>query len=112
MLAGQPVAFRAMMGMLFGQSRAQMDEVLVERGSSIDGVPLKEAALERHNLLVFGIVKGGEPTPGTVALRGGRYLLFNPSENARIEEGDVLILFGRAENLKRLKLELEESTLS
>ena len=112
MLSGQPVAFKALMGVLFGQTQAHLDELAVESDSFIEGKRIKEIRLEAYDIVLFGLVKGGEPTPGTVAIRGGRHLLFNPSPGVMIETGDVLVLFGQAENLKRFKLDIEESTLA
>jgi voltage-gated potassium channel len=77
----------------------QMEELVIGSHSNIKDTTLMESAIRRdHNLIVVAIKKkSGE-------------MIFNPSSQAKLQEGDTLVALGDRENLNRLekRLGLEE----
>ncbi len=73
----------------------QMEELLVGRDSEIKESTLMESAIRRdYDLIVVAIKKkSGE-------------MIFNPSSQAKIQEGDVLVAMGDRKNLNRLEKKL------
>lgn len=73
----------------------QMEELTVQERSEIKDRSLMESAIRReYDLIVVAIKKkSGE-------------MLFNPSPQAKIQEGDTLVILGKRENLNRLEKKL------
>ena len=84
----------------------QMDEVTVQEHSPLAGRTLAESHFrQQFDAIVIAIVKhAGGADPGD-ALDGDGRLRFNPSPNDRIEAGDVLIVLGSNEMIRRLQRE-------
>ena len=72
-----------------------MEELLVGRDSEIKESTLMESAIRKdYDLIVVAIKKkSGE-------------MIFNPSSQAKIQEGDVLVAMGDRKNLNRLEKKL------
>ncbi|RLA86297.1 MAG: potassium channel protein [Deltaproteobacteria bacterium] len=74
----------------------QMEEIEVEDDSLFQGKTLKDSGLRDE----FGVI--------VVAIkRAGKEMIFNPSPEAGIERGDILILLGERKNLDRLEKRLK-----
>lgn len=74
-----------------GATDLRMEEVQLQRGSTLDGIPLREAPLRKDlNVIVVGVRREGEG------------LIFNPPPELAPRRGDVLIVLGRGESLRRL----------
>jgi voltage-gated potassium channel len=73
----------------------QMEELLVGRDSEIEDATLMESGIRKeYDLIVVAIKKkSGE-------------MIFNPSSQAKIQEGDVLVAMGDRKNLIRLEKKL------
>ncbi len=73
----------------------QMEELTVGEHSEIKDLTLMESAIRKnYDLIVVAIKKGsGE-------------MIFNPSSQAKIQVGDILVALGDRENLSRLEKKL------
>ena len=73
----------------------QMEELIVGKQSEIQDLTLMESAIRKeYDLIVVAIKKGtGE-------------MIFNPSPQAKIQVGDILVALGDRENLSRLEKKL------
>ena len=73
----------------------QMEELIVGENSEIRGLTLMDSAIRQdYDLIVVAIKKkSGE-------------MIFNPSFQAKIQEGDILVALGDRENLSRLEKKL------
>ncbi len=73
----------------------QMEELMVGKQSEIKDLTLMESAIRKeYDLIVVAIKKGtGE-------------MIFNPSPQAKIQVGDILVALGDRENLNRLEKKL------
>ncbi len=70
-----------------------IEEVIVPEGSILDGVILRDSGLkDKLNLMVVAVKKPDKS------------ILFNPSANTKIEEGNILVLIGDKANLAKLDL--------
>ncbi len=69
----------------------EIEELMVGKGSPLNGQTLKDSGIrQKTNVIVVAIRK-----------KSGQ-MIFNPSSMTRIEEGDILIVLGQREGLKRL----------
>ena len=70
----------------------EMDEIEVPESSNLDGVQLSESRIrEMHGGIVIAVKeKGGKHT-------------FNPAPDYRIQAGDILIILGRFDDLRKLE---------
>lgn len=103
---GQPVAFEAIHGIISGQDDIGLDVVTVSASSGLAGREVGELALKRHKLVLFGVIVGTvrdqvSPRP-SYAMRERR-MQFNPEADFRLQEGDVLVLFGHRLSILHLK---------
>ncbi len=70
----------------------QMEEILVGKGSNLKNLTLQESDIRQDlNVIVIGIRR----TSGE--------MMFNPSAQTKIMEGDTLIVLGEIQNLKKLE---------
>jgi len=76
----------------------QMEEIPVSSDSKLIDVMLKDSGIrQRFNLIIIAIKKENDQ------------MLFNPSFESRIQEGDTVIAVGDIDNLRRLEKELNPS---
>ncbi len=74
-----------------GESDLALEEVVIDPGSPLAGVTLRDAPIRREmDIIVVGIQ------------RADHEMLFNPSPDVAPSAGDVLVALGRRENLQRL----------
>jgi len=72
--------------------------VSVEAPAKMENLTIRELALRRRfHVTILGIKRGEE-------------LIFNLTDDNIVEKGDVLIVFGETENLKKLNLDLTHKT--
>lgn len=74
----------------------QMEEMLVDPSSKLIHVALQDSGIRQELDLIIVAVKKAE---------GG--MLFNPSSRTELEAGDTVITIGEAENLERLRRQLD-----
>ncbi len=75
----------------WGGADLNFEEVQLEPGSALTGVPLSGAPIRSEmNVIVVGL------------RREKSVFVFNPSHDQMLEAGDILIVLGRADNLRRL----------
>lgn len=71
-----------------------LEDVLICKGSSLINTPLKDARIpEKTGLIVLSIKKSGSEE-----------LSFNPSSDEILKEGDTMIVLGREDQVKQLKI--------
>jgi voltage-gated potassium channel len=74
-----------------GEDDLSLEEIQLAAGSSLAGVPLRDAPIRREmNVIVVGVQ------------RRGAELIFNPQPDFAPADGDVLVVLGRRENLQKL----------
>ncbi len=70
----------------------EMEEVMVEKGSPLNGLSLEKSGIRQQtNVIIVAIRK-----------KEGQ-MIFNPSSITKIEEGDVLIALGQRDGLRKLE---------
>jgi voltage-gated potassium channel len=75
----------------WGGDDLSLEEVQLQAGSSLAGVPLREAPIRKElDVIVVGL------------RRPARGFIFNPSSDQILEPGDIMIVLGRRENLRLL----------
>jgi voltage-gated potassium channel len=74
----------------------QMEEIIVDPSSKLINVALQDSGIRQElDLIIVAMKKAA----------GG--MLFNPSSRAELEAGDTVITIGEADNLKRLRKQLD-----
>ncbi len=92
----QPAMHTAIAHLLTGQSKAQLDEVIVHRQDDFCCTSLAQIDFRAHKLLFIGLYR-----PET------QEFLFNPARELQTHEGDVLLLMGYHVSIAQFKKELQ-----
>ena len=103
---GQPVAFDAMSEIMNVSEGISVDAVRVTRNSSLAGRTIREVDVQRHRLLLFGVLserKGPSDRAFHSYSFAHQRFFFNPRPGFRFEVDDLLILFGHDLNLSHFK---------
>lgn len=83
----QPIMYKAMKGILAGNSIAHVDEMIAYDHSDMVGKTIRELNFKVSKLLLIGLQRGSE-------------FLFNPKVETVVEENDVLVVMGKEMSLK------------
>ncbi|MGD2082012.1 MAG: NAD-binding protein [Chromatiales bacterium] len=110
---GQPVAFEAVYGMLTGQKEIGVQTLTVSEGSALEGRALEELDLRANRLILFGVITRGSRESEAVRLSyelGSGRFHFNPGRGFRLQDGDVLVVFGHRLSLVHFKKHIERES--
>jgi voltage-gated potassium channel len=95
---GRPVAFEAVYGMLRGERDVVLETLPVDTDSPLQGRSVEDVDFSAHRLLLFGVISSRTHAPGSsghvYALKDGFSFYFKPSPEFRMDEGDILVVFG------------------
>ncbi len=109
-LMGQPVAFEALRGIFAGNEGIHIEAMSVFDGSPMQGKTIKELDMNRHKLLLFGVVTPTADDELSGQYRydlGERSLYFRPPEEFVLKDRDVLVFFGHHYSVQHFKDRLE-----
>lgn len=93
---GQPVAFEAINGILYGQQDVQLEALNIYKDCFLDGMTVAEADFKQYQTRLVGIVSAN---PIHVKHRNhyklhNQHFYFNAAPDFALSEGDILILLG------------------
>jgi voltage-gated potassium channel len=104
---GRPVAFEAVYGILRGEGDVVLETLPVDSGSFAHGRSVGEVDFAGHRLLLFGVITPRAQTPDSAGhvypLGDGFCFSFKPSPGFRIDQGDILVVFGNGFSLAHFK---------
>ncbi len=93
---GQPVAFEAIHGMLYGNEQVTLDTIVVSNQSALDGVTIGEIDFRAHKLILFGVIAHPESDPRGEAISYKlkiRDFYFHPADSFVLQGNDLLVVF-------------------
>jgi len=91
----EPIMYKAMRGILAGNSIAHVDEIIAHKYNNIIGRSLESLKFKANKLLLIGIERGKD-------------FMFNPDPSMVLKEGDVLLIMGKEISLKYFEDKLSE----
>jgi voltage-gated potassium channel len=107
---GRPVAFEAIYNILHGERDIALEAVRVEQDTAVCGQTVSEVDFPRRKLLLFGIITAREWSVDDIQnlypLEDEYCFVFKPNPDFRIEQGDVLVVFGYELSLVHFRREL------
>jgi voltage-gated potassium channel len=107
---GRPVAFEAIYNILRGDREVALEAVRVEKETPACGRTIAEVDFASRKLLLFGIITAREWSRDEVQnlypLEDDFCLLFKPTPDFRLEQGDILVVFGYELSLVHFRREL------
>jgi voltage-gated potassium channel len=107
---GRPAAFEAIYGIMRGERDITLEAVRVEKNAPVCGSSVKELDFPRRKLLLFGVITTRDWRVQEVELlyplEGEFCFAFKPPPDFRIQQGDVLVVFGYEMSLVHFRREL------
>jgi voltage-gated potassium channel len=103
---GQPVAFEAIHGMLYGDEQITLDSIVVSQQSMLDGATIGEIDFQAHKLILFGVIthREGDPRGTGVSYKlKMRDLYFHPADSFLLQGNDLLVVFGHELSIAHFK---------
>jgi len=109
---GNPVTFEVIDAILTEKRNAIIDEIMVIKGSILDGKLIGEIDLDKYKLILFGVLKKSESPllNETLQIEHGHFY-FNPPFDLRLEEGDILVVMGYSISVNYFKYLIERSSI-
>lgn len=102
---GQPVAFEAVYSMAGGDQQSRIEAVMIREGAALAGARIGDIHFEEIRLILFGVI--GTPHESRQAHPGytlrSRFFYFNPSDDFRLNAGDILVVFGHEYSISHFK---------
>lgn len=107
---GRPVAFEAIYNILRGEKDVLLEAVQVNKDTPVCGKTVAEINFPMRKLLLFGVINarecGAQEAGNLFPLEDGFCFKFKPEPDFRIEQGDMLIVFGYELSLVHFRREL------
>ena len=107
---GRPAAFEAIYGIMRGERDIALEAVRVEKNAPVCDLSVAEVDFPRRKLLLFGVITAREWTAEIVdllyPLEDEFCFAFKPPPDFRIQQGDVLVVFGYEMSLVHFRREL------
>lgn len=110
---GQPVAFEAILGIIREESHITMEALPVYPGSFLIGKSLGELAFLQRKLLLVGVISENpihRIRKNSYSIKD-QYFYFNPESDFILQEGDLLVVFGRDVAIEYFHDQIEKSRL-
>jgi len=109
---GNPVTFEVIDAILTEKRNAIIDEIMVIKGSILDGKLVGEIDLDKYKLILFGVLKRKECAllNETLQIEHGHFY-FNPPFDLRLEAGDILVVMGYSISVNYFKYLIERSSI-
>lgn len=110
---GLPVAFEAILGILYEEKHLSMEIVTVSEGSFIEGMRIGAIEFTSRKLSLVGIISANPVHQH----RMNRYKMqnehfyFNPDDHFVLHKDDILVLLGRDYSIDHFKDQVEKSRL-
>jgi voltage-gated potassium channel len=83
---------------LFSQTGIEIEEIMIEKGSKLDGLFLRDLKLTKNeDVLILGIQDKE---------LGDKFIFFSSGINHKIDHGDTIVALGTAQNLAKFKSEI------
>lgn len=111
---GLPVAFEAILGMLYEEKHLSMEIVAISAGSFIEGLNIGDIGFTARKLSLVGVISANPIHQH----RKNRYKMqnehfyFNPDEHFTLYKDDILVLLGRDYSIDHFKDQVEKSRLA
>ncbi|MGR8935093.1 MAG: NAD-binding protein [Gammaproteobacteria bacterium] len=111
---GLPVAFEAILGILYEEKHLSMEIVSVSEGSFIENIPIGTIDFAPRKLSLVGVISSNPLHQH----RKNRYKMqnehfyFNPEEHFVLHKDDILVLLGRDYSIDHFKDQVEKSRLA
>lgn len=111
---GLPVAFEAILGMLYEEKHLSMEIVTASEDSFIEGLNIGAIAFAPRKLSLVGVISSNPVHQH----RKNRYKMqnehfyFNPEEHFVLHKDDILVLLGRDYSIDHFKDQVEKSRLA
>jgi len=104
---GQPVAFRAIQGIVSRDSEFEIDTIIIKESCNALNQTLKKINFSGFNLRFIGVVTSVERQQGFQTSNIDEdYFYFNPPKNFILNSGDYIVVLGHEHNIKRFRVQL------
>jgi voltage-gated potassium channel len=109
---GNPVTFEVIDAILTEKRNAIIDEIIVIKGSILDGKLVGEIDFDKYKIILFGVLKRNESSllNETLQIEKGHFY-FNPPFDLKLEEGDILVVMGYSVSVNYFKYQIERSSI-
>ena len=109
---GNPITFEVIDAILTEKRNAIIDEIIVIKGSILDGKIVGEIDFDKYKLILFGVLKKNESPllNETLQIEKGHFY-FNPPFDLKLEEGDILVVMGYSVSVNYFKYHIERSSI-
>ncbi len=109
---GNPITFEVIDAILTEKRNAMIDEIIVIKGSILDGKLVGEIDFDKYKLILFGVLKRSESPllNETLQIENGHFY-FNPPFDLKLDEGDILVVMGYSVSVNYFKYQIERSSI-
>ena len=110
---GQPVAFEAIMGILSEEKQIMVDSLVVLPGSLLEQRKIGELGFKRRNLMLLGVISNNpmhQKRRSRYRVRN-QHFYFNPEPDFELQDGDMVVVFGRQDSIVFFKDQIEKKRL-
>ncbi len=111
---GQPVAFEAILGILNGQKKIQMETLEVLPRSLLENQPIGDLELENKKLSLVGVISSNhlhKQHRNRFKLKN-QHFYFNPEKHFKLQTKDILVVLGRKYSIEHFQDQIKKSSLS
>ena len=102
-LVNKPLATEAINSILSGKRHARCEQIEIYHDQPIIGKSIKELDLGFYKIILLGISR--------IDKNGKREFIFNPKDDFRIEEGDILVVLGYSISISNFKNIIEKRSI-